>query len=112
MKQCCSFGTYRHCINIVPPWVGKRLTWDGVIVGIDRCVLPEIIELWNAGIKTVASCCGHGKIAPSVVVDDASVEKMLKFGYKNNPQAVKQKEDNPEACDPASVFLLTSMKRG
>jgi len=112
MKRCCGCGTYRHCINIVPPWNNGRMADEGIkiLVGIDRCILPEIVELWNAGIKTVASCCGHGKLAPSVVVDDASIENMRKFRYKNDPEGAKMREANPESCNPDAVFLLTSQK--
>ena len=34
----------------------------------DACIKPIISALNKAGIKTVASCCGHGKICGSIVL--------------------------------------------
>jgi hypothetical protein len=34
---------------------------------IDKCLRNLIEELNDAGVKTVASCCGHGKYQMSIV---------------------------------------------
>jgi hypothetical protein len=37
---------------------------------IDLCIADIVAALNAAGIKTVASCCGHGQISGSVVLED------------------------------------------
>lgn len=33
---------------------------DGdVVVHVDACIAPAVLALWNAGIVTLSSCCGH-----------------------------------------------------
>lgn len=39
-------------------------------VDIDRCVFPIVKALNDAGITTLASCCGHGKQNGSIVLAD------------------------------------------
>lgn len=46
-------------------------TWkQNRTVCIDECIIKQIKALWAAGYETLASCCGHGKLHPSVVVGD------------------------------------------
>ena len=41
---------------------------EGNPVFVDKC-LKDTIELLNKqGIKTIASCCGHGKISPTILI--------------------------------------------
>ena len=37
---------------------------------IDKCLAPIVIALNNSGIKTVASCCGHGYIPGRITLRD------------------------------------------
>jgi len=37
---------------------------------IDKCLIPIINHLNNSNIKTLASCCGHGKYDTTIVVKD------------------------------------------
>lgn len=37
-------------------------------VGIDACIAPLVKALNDAGITTVASCCGHGKTPPTIAL--------------------------------------------
>lgn len=39
-------------------------------VGIDACIAPLVKALNDAGITTVASCCGHGKRPGSIALAD------------------------------------------
>lgn len=52
-------------------------------VEIDKCLIPEIKWLWNNGIETLASCCGHNKIEPTIIVKSKYIDKMKQLGYKN-----------------------------
>lgn len=38
--------------------------------GIDACIAPLVEALNKAGMPTVASCCGHGRRAGNVVLED------------------------------------------
>lgn len=44
------FGTFNCAYNIMLPWVGNDRKLH--TVAIDKCLLPEIISLWELGIKT------------------------------------------------------------
>lgn len=35
---------------------------------VDRCIAPMVKALNDAGIYTLASCCGHGKLAGSIIL--------------------------------------------
>lgn len=51
-------------------------TYESVKIGevmlntIDACIAPIVQALNDAGIETIASCCGHGKIFGSIVLKD------------------------------------------
>lgn len=48
----------------------------------DYCLEDELFELWKAGIHTISSCCGHGKVPPYIqVLKGDSVKKMEELGY-------------------------------
>jgi hypothetical protein len=71
------FSTKRH------PVVGTKM------VGIDRCILPDVEYLWSQGIETIESCCGHGQTTGYILVKPEDCSKMRAFGYdvdaKNQP---------------------------
>jgi len=37
---------------------------------VDKCIVPLVKALNEAGIKTIASCCGHGKIHGNIALAD------------------------------------------
>lgn len=39
-------------------------------VNIDSCIVSIVEALNKAGIRTIASCCGHGKIEGSIILAD------------------------------------------
>lgn len=51
--------------------------------GIDRCIAEEIQSLWEQGIQTAESCCGHNKAPGYIAVLNAHIPKMLELGYEN-----------------------------
>lgn len=57
-------------------------TPEGKLVDIDNCILDEIKELWDFGITTYESCCGHNLVKGYISVDDKSIWKMVALGYK------------------------------
>lgn len=81
------FQTYECCYHIALPWLCKFPWEDDSVktsktVSIDKCLLPEILELWEMGIKTTGCCCGHGKLEPFIGVDFDDIQRMKDLGYK------------------------------
>lgn len=60
-KRCCDCGTYEHC---VPMCVHSK------VVYVDYCVARLVAALEAGGLNPVASCCGHGKMPPTVLLED------------------------------------------
>lgn len=80
------FGTYGCVYNIVLPWLTKdpcnpEHPPEPYIAAIDKCLLPEILYLWEQGIKTTGCCCGHGKKTPYIGVEPKFIEQMISLGY-------------------------------
>lgn len=67
------FGTYDGCIPVVTP--------SGKISDIDACLVSEVVGLWQQGITTIESCCGHGKASSYIAVIPDDNVKMLLLGY-------------------------------
>ena len=53
--------------------------------GIEKCILWELTRLWEQGIKTLCSCCGHGKYLPRIVVQEEDAQRMRDLGYEEIP---------------------------
>lgn len=81
------FQTYECCYHIYVPWKCK-FAWEdddkkeSKLVAIDKCLLPEILNLWEMGIKTTGCCCGHGKHSAFISVDFDDIQKMKDLGYE------------------------------
>lgn len=81
------FGTYNCAYNIMLPYLVKDPTDPDrppfpKTVAIDKCLLPEILKLWELGIKTTGCCCGHGnKNLAFIGVDPRYIGKMKQLGY-------------------------------
>jgi hypothetical protein len=59
--KCCECGSYEHQIT---------MPINGKVQCIDLCI-SHIVAALNAGnIQTVNSCCGHGKMFPSIILED------------------------------------------
>ena len=81
-----NFQEYKCAYHIYLPWLCK-FPWESddkkkpKLVSIDKCLLPEIISLWEQGIKTTGCCCGHGKSDPFIEVSKEDILKMKELGY-------------------------------
>jgi tRNA(Phe) wybutosine-synthesizing methylase Tyw3 len=60
-EKCCDFGTYECQVPMAI--AGRRQD-------IDFCIADIVAALNAANITTVSSCCGHGKIPGSIVLED------------------------------------------
>lgn len=79
-------------VGILPD--GERRYKD---VMIDACIAPVIQYLWDNGVTTGGSCCGHGHNSPSIVLEQ---------GVENYSQVrdwIKEKDDR--------FFELTQWRR-
>lgn len=82
------FGTLDCAYNIMLPYLvtdpcNPSLSPFPKTVCIDKCLLPEILELWEMGIKTTGCCCGHGKKEFAYIgVDEKDIGRMKEMGYK------------------------------
>ena len=82
------FGTYKCTYDIYLPWKVK-FKWESEeerkpkCVSIDKCLLPEILKLWELGIKTTGCCCGHGDPDKAFIgVKEEYIEQMINMGYE------------------------------
>ena len=82
------FGTYNCAYNIMLPYLVKDPTEPEAApqpktVAVDKCLLPEILRLWEAGIKTTGCCCGHGQANMAFIgVRPEYIDRMKEMGYK------------------------------
>ena len=101
------FQTYECCYHITLPWLCKY-PWEDdskkemKLVSIDKCLLPEILKLWEMGIKTTGCCCGHGKTQPFIGVDLDDIQKMKDLGYK--VQYNNCRPNDEDSFIPKTVF--------
>lgn len=64
------FGSHANTVSMKAPFALENRE-DGW-VGIDSCIASEIAWLWNNGIRTLNSCCGHRKTHSWVIVSKDS----------------------------------------
>ncbi len=60
--------------------VNAGLSGDGICV--DRCIVEQVIELWESGVRTCGSCCGHNKVPGMINVDPDDFDKALGLGFE------------------------------
>jgi len=51
-------------------------------ITVDRCLANEIIELWEAGVRTFGCCCGHNRSQAFINVGEEDFQKALALGYE------------------------------
>lgn len=79
----CNCYSYNWCVGEtpevvlnVPDFIFKLTSRDTVC--IDACIVDDIRKLWSAKVVTLNSCCGHNKVAPSIVLEDQVEETTVK----------------------------------
>lgn len=60
-KKCCKMGEYKCATPMAVK--GRR-------VDVDFCIADIVASLNAGGITTIASCCGHGELEPSILLED------------------------------------------
>ncbi|WP_431785921.1 hypothetical protein [Paenibacillus lactis] len=94
-------GSYANQAELIAPHFIKtmRVKWNAQhgtdiseeVITVDKCLVDEILELWDLGIRTTGCCCGHNKLPGYIGVIDEDIQKMISLGYVNvlnttNPQ--------------------------
>lgn len=102
------FATYDCAYNIMTPWIGD----DGVahMIAVDKCLLTEVVSLWEKGIKTTGCCCGHDKGKPFIGVRPEYIQKMKDLGYQ-----VQENDCRPGDEDsfiPKTIFHYGDADKG
>ena len=59
--KCCEIGTYKCQIP---------MPLNGRLQSIDYCISDIVAALNACNIKTMASCCGHGKFPAKIILED------------------------------------------
>lgn len=67
-------GSYDNQVEMRTPW--------GQQVCIDTCLATIVAWLWHHGVTTLNSCCGHGKLTPSVIVSPDAIDLMYQLGFQ------------------------------
>lgn len=66
-------------------------------ISVDKCCIPELVELWSNGIITYGCCCSHGKLKGMINIREGDFEKALALGYT---KYIFREENGGEArCD-------------
>jgi hypothetical protein len=68
--EMCKWGTTTKMALTIPAHLSHMGHEYEKEVGIDSCIAPIVRALNDAGIVTIASCCGHGKQPGNIVLED------------------------------------------
>lgn len=50
--------------------VAIEVSKDGKTTRVDKCIVSIVVALNRGGVKTTASCCGHGKGPGCIILED------------------------------------------
>lgn len=102
-------GSYNCVYNIMPPFPCGMLEKKYRYVSIDKCLIHEIINLWEQGIKTTGCCCGHGDNNKAYIgVEVSSIPKMKKLGYTIYYNPCRPKDE--DSFVPKTILLYGTAK--
>ena len=88
-KSGCQIAVYSDAL-MNDMHSGGPICAKGKAFSVEKCILWELTQLWEQGIKTLCSCCGHGKFLPRIVVGEQDAQKMRDLGYEEIPSDVKR----------------------
>jgi hypothetical protein len=66
----CEWGDTVKMQLVIPARLSHSVKAYRKVVDVDRCIAPLVKALNDAGIRTVASCCGHGKGMGNIALAD------------------------------------------
>jgi hypothetical protein len=74
----CNCKSYNWNIGEAPgiimycPFIGKDIS-------IDNCISDVIKKLWDNNVYTLASCCGHNRTNPNIVINDCYNKRDIEY---------------------------------
>jgi hypothetical protein len=78
----------------VQVWINPRMSHSGKghwkMAQIDACLAPAVRYLQAKGVNMVASCCGHGKAPPRIVI--APIYTKRTQGAEFRPRHIAHKQ--------------------
>lgn len=110
------FGTYNCAYNIMLPYLVTDPTEpeskpQPKTVAVDKCLLPEILKLWEMGIKTTGCCCGHGHPDMSFIsVRSEYIGRMKSLGYE--VRFNKYRPGDEDSFIPKTQLLYSDADKG
>jgi hypothetical protein len=66
----CKWGTYKNIEVTIPAHLSCTGETRKAVKPIDACIAPIVKALNEAGVTTIASCCGHGKRPSNISLTD------------------------------------------
>lgn len=66
----CERGT--STVIATPDWLWEERNAPENGIPIDSCIADTVLALWEFDVRTLGSCCGHGKQRPSLVLTQDS----------------------------------------
>lgn len=72
-QHTCNCHSYNWEIGTEPERVVPKPDWlhkQGDTVSLDACIADLVLELWDNGVRTLSSCCGHNRAPASIVLSD------------------------------------------
>lgn len=110
------FGTYDCVYNIMLPYKVK-FPWEDdsqlttKTVAIDKCLLPEILSLWEQGIKTTGCCCGHGQSSKAFIgVKPEFIPRMKELEYTVYYNSCRPNDE--DSFIPKTMLTYDSANKG
>lgn len=109
--QCAdiSFGSADCAYNIMTPFK-CGCDADFKMVNIDKCLLTEVKDLWERGIKTTGCCCGHDKQPPFIGVEFEFIPQMKALGYQVAYNSCRP--DDEDHFIPKTVLSYGEIQKG
>jgi hypothetical protein len=92
---------------------------EGRRFAVDRCIADLVRGLNLAGVRTVASCCGHGRRPGSIILADGrefiiapDYETARKVEWAFDPLAQDQTERRRLSFEACSGLTLEALRHG
>lgn len=51
-------------------------------IQVDKCIVDQVVFLWENNIRTLGSCCGHNRTQGFINVYPEDYDKALSLGFK------------------------------
>jgi len=72
-EEMCKRGTLEQVEVTIPAHLSSTGKPGKTVKLIDKCIAPLVKALNDAGITTILSCCGHGKVDGQINLADGRI---------------------------------------